>query len=201
MHARDSPLAQTAKQERWSSPLPAGSSEAEITVTVPLFHSSFKYKPIYCCCSYMAFSCFQKCLELRDVQLILKKKTHITLPFQLLHLIHLTKNFTITKWGFSTPLSLAETKSSACCAYLLFLQFQDLLLHFCDFAIYAVHALDQFFLGQLGRWSILVLPTRLTRNWRRWSLMLSSKSRVLPWAQEMGRNTEEISHNLGMSAQ
>lgn len=102
-------------------------------------------------------------------------------------MVHVTKKFTTTR-SFSTPFSLTDNNSSVCYAYLLFLQFKDLLFNFRNFTIYTVHALYQFFLRQLWRRSILVLPTRLTRNWRWWSLMLSSKSRVLSWRQEAGQN-------------
>ena len=43
-------------------------------------------------------------------------------------------------------------------AHLLLLQLEDLLLHFGDLPVHAVHALDELLLGQLGGRRVLVLP-------------------------------------------
>lgn len=72
---------------------------------------------------------------------------------------------------------LNSTCSSA--TYLLFLQFEDLLFHFCNLPVHSIHALYQFFLRKLGWRSILVISTWLTRQWWWWPFMLASKSCLL----------------------
>lgn len=82
---------------------------------------------------------------------------------------------------------------------LLFLQLENLLLHFSDLSVHAVHALDQLFLGQFGGRRVLLFyhVKSVSSCW--WGLDFDSKLRLLAKNEKGSLSWQETTEEVRSS--